>query len=76
MFQKRSSRRGQRDAANAADHERDADFVFQVPDLPAERGLRGVQPPLGRDRQAAFLSDCDEVAKVAKLHTASHAHQV
>ena len=76
MFQKRSSRRGQLDAANAADHERDADFVFQVPDLPAERGLRGVQPPFGRDRQAALLGDRDEVAKVAKLHPVFHAHQV
>jgi hypothetical protein len=35
-----------------------------------------MQPPFGRKRQAAFVGDCDEVAKVAKLHPASHAHQV
>jgi hypothetical protein len=36
VFQERPSRGGQLDAANASDHEWDANFVFQVPDLPAE----------------------------------------
>src|SRR6202043_3215737 len=55
---------GQLDAAHAAADQLDADFVFELADLPAERGLRRVQPFLGRERQAAFFGDRDEKAKM------------
>ena len=41
-----------------------ADLVFEIADLAAERRLRRVQPFLGRERQAALLGDRDEIAKV------------
>ncbi len=37
-----------------------ADFLFQRPDLNAERRLRNVQP-LGGARKAQFLGDCDKI---------------
>ena len=55
---------GQFDAVHAAAHQLNADLVFEIADLPAERRLRGVQPFLGRERQAAFLGDRNEIAKV------------
>ncbi len=61
---------GERDAVDAARQERNADFIFEIADLPAQRRLRGVQPLLGGDREAALLGDRDEIAKVAQLHNA------
>ena len=55
---------GQLDAAHAAAHQLNADLVFEIADLPAEGRLRGVQPFLGRERQAALFGDRDEIAKV------------
>ena len=65
----------QLDAVHAARQERNADFIFEIADLPAQRRLRGVQPLLGGDREAALLGDRDEIAKVAQLHRLSHAFQ-
>jgi hypothetical protein len=31
--------------------------------------LGGVQPPLGSIRKATLLSDCNEIAQMAKLHS-------
>jgi hypothetical protein len=42
----------------------DADLIFEIPDLATEGRLRRVQAFLGRERQAALLGDCDEIAKV------------
>jgi hypothetical protein len=55
---------GQLDAVHAAAHQLNADLVFEIADLPAQRRLRGVQPLLRRQRQAALLGDRDEIAKV------------
>ena len=55
---------GQFDAVHAAAHQLDADLVFEIADLAAEGRLRGVQPFLGRQRQAALFGDRDEIAKV------------
>jgi hypothetical protein len=38
--------------------------------------LRRVQPPLGRNRQAAFLRDGDEITKMSQLHDSAHAYEV
>ncbi len=55
-------------AAHAAPHQQDADLIFEVAHLAAERRLRRVQPLLGRDRQAPFVGDSDEIAKMSELH--------
>ena len=73
MVEKGLARGGQFDAVHAAAQQLDADLVFEIADLPAERRLRRVQPFLGRERQAAFLGDGDEIAKVPQLHSAFHA---
>ena len=55
---------GQFDTVHASIHQRNADLVFEIADLAAERRLRRVQPFLSRERQAALLGDRDEIAKV------------
>ena len=67
------ARRGEFDAARAADEQRRADLVFEITDLAAQRGLSGVQPLLRRQRQAAGFGDGDEIAKMTQLHDGSHA---
>ncbi len=56
------------DPAHAAQHQRDPDLIFEVAHLTAERRLRGMQPLLSRDRQAALFGDRDEIAKMPELH--------
>jgi len=41
--------------------------MFQIPYLPAERRLGGVQAPLGGDSRAAFLRHGNEIAEVTKF---------
>jgi hypothetical protein len=45
-------------------HQRNADLVFEIADLPAQRWLRRVQLFRSRDRQASGLGDRDEITKV------------
>ena len=45
-------------AANRYADQADTDFPS------TDGGLRGVQPPLGRERKAAFLGDGNEIAQV------------
>jgi hypothetical protein len=40
-------------------------------DLTAGRGLSRVQSPLGADRQAALLGDCDEIARKSRSGASS-----
>ena len=68
MIEKGPPRRGQLDPARTAGQELGPDLVLQIPDLPAERGLRGVQPPRGRIRQAPLLGDGDELAQMPQFH--------
>jgi hypothetical protein len=56
---------GQLDAVHATAHELNADLIFEIADLSAQRRLRRVQLFLGRDCQAARLRDRDEVTKVS-----------
>jgi hypothetical protein len=55
-----------------------ADFLFEIPDLPAERWLGSVQLLLGGNRQTAGIGHGDEVAEMPELHTQpppmSHRH--
>jgi hypothetical protein len=45
-----------------------ADLQLQVSDLPAQGWLRCVKPPLGRQREAAFLSHRNEIAQMTQLY--------
>src|SRR6266446_5638299 len=68
MFQKSLAGRRQFNAVSAASHQLNADFLFEIPDLPAERWLRSVELLLGGNGQAACISHGDEVAEVPELH--------
>src|SRR5437762_1839020 len=48
--------------------ERNAKFIFEIADLPAQWWLRDVQSGR-RARNALFFSDGDEVAQMAEFHT-------
>jgi 3-oxoacyl-[acyl-carrier protein] reductase len=63
---------GELDTACAPDHELGADLVLQIPHLAAQRRLRRVQSPLGRNRQAPFLGD----AVAADLSAPDGAHKL
>jgi hypothetical protein len=68
VVEKHAAGRGQLDPARAAGHQHGADLHLQVMNLAAYGGLRGVQPALGRQRDAALLGDRHEVAQVPQLH--------
>src|SRR4051812_33289258 len=68
MIEKGAAGCGELDAACTALQQLDADLELQIADLPAQRWLRRVQPPLGRMGEAALLGHGNEIAKVAKLH--------
>lgn len=59
---------GQFDTMHTTGHQGRAHLVFEIPDLPAERWLCGMQSLFGGNRQAAFLRNCDEVAKMSEFH--------
>ena len=65
MIEKRAPGGGQFDAVDAAAHQLNADLIFEIADLAAERRLRRVQLFRGRDCQATSLRDSDEIAKVS-----------
>jgi hypothetical protein len=64
MVQKGPTRGRQFDAMHAAHHQLNADLVFEIADLPAQRRLRGVQPFSSRKCQAALFGDRDKITKV------------
>jgi len=57
MIEKGTAGCGQRDAAGDALQQWDTDFEFEVADVPAQRWLRGMEPPLRGIGQAAFLGN-------------------
>jgi hypothetical protein len=64
VIEKGSASRRQLDAPNAANEKLSPDFSLQIVQLPTERRLRGVQPPLRGKRDAALLGDGNEVAQM------------
>src|SRR6266481_3194690 len=54
---------------SAAMDQRNADFLFEIPNLPAERWLGSVQFLLGGNGQTAGIGHGDEVAEMPELHT-------
>ena len=69
VVEKGLARGGQLDAVNAARQQLGPDPVLQIANLPAQRGLRGVEPVLGGGREAAFLDHGHEITQVPQLHT-------
>jgi hypothetical protein len=45
-----------------------ADFQFEIANLSAQRWLGGVQSPFGGIREAALLSDGNEITQMTKFH--------
>ena len=68
MFQKSLAGRGQLNAVSAAGDQLNADFLFEIADLPAERWLGSVELLLGGNGQTACISHGDEVAEMPELH--------
>jgi hypothetical protein len=64
MVEKGPTGGSQFDAVHAACHQLNADLVFEIADLPAQRRPRGVQAFFSRERQAARFGDRDKIAKV------------
>jgi hypothetical protein len=49
-------------------HQRNANFLFEVPNLPAERRLGRVQLLLGRNGQTTGIGNGNEVAEMPEFH--------
>src|SRR6185295_9475687 len=69
VVEKGLARSGQLDAMNAARQQLGADLVLQIANLPAQRGLGGVEPALGGDREAAFLDHRHEITQMPQFHS-------
>jgi len=54
----------QLNTVRATMHQLNADFLFEVADLPAERWLGGVQLLLGGNGQTAGIGHGDEIAEM------------
>jgi hypothetical protein len=50
-------------------HQRNADLLFEIPDLPAQRRLGSVQLLFGRNGQTAGIGHGNEVAEMPELHS-------
>jgi hypothetical protein len=68
MIQKSFAGRRQLNTVRATIHQLNADFLFEIPDLPAERWLGSVELLLGGNGQTACISHRDEVAEMPELH--------
>ncbi len=68
VIEKSPAGRGELHPADTALKKLGADLQFQIADLSAERGLRSVQPFLGREIKAAFFGDGNEIAEMSELH--------
>jgi len=72
VVEKDLARSGQLHAAGTAAQQFDPDLVFQIPNLPAQRRLRSVQPSFGRDGETALLGNRNEVAKMPQFDAGIH----
>jgi hypothetical protein len=68
MAQKSLAGRRQLDTLSAAIDQLNADLLFEIADLPAERWLGSMELLFGSNRQTACVSYGDEVAEMPKLH--------
>jgi hypothetical protein len=68
MVEKDATSGGQFNTAHAAAHQLNADLVFKIADLSAQRRLRGVQSFFSRERQTALFGDRNKITKVPQFH--------
>ena len=68
MLEKYPPGRSERYAPSLALQQLYADLQFEIANLSAQRRLGGVQSPLGGIREAALLSDCNEITQMTKFH--------
>jgi hypothetical protein len=71
VVEKGTASSSQLHATRATTQQLDPNLILQIADLPAQRRLRSMQAPFGRQRQAARLGDRDEVSKMTQLHSSS-----
>jgi hypothetical protein len=72
MVEKGFSRRRQLNTVGAALYQRNADFLFEIPDLPAERRLGSVQLLLGSNGQTTGIGYGNEVPEMPQFHFNPH----
>ena len=75
MVEKCPARGGEFNAAGAALQKLCTHLMFEIPDLPAERGLRRVQIVSAASLRLPYFSDGDEVAKMSELHRRAYTSQ-
>ena len=68
MVEKSFSGLRQLNTVSATMHQRNADFLFEIPDLPTERWLGSVQLLLGGNGQTAGIGHGDEVTEMPEFH--------
>ena len=69
MVEKGFSGRRQLNTVSTAMYQLNADLLFEIPDLPAERRLGSVELLLGCDGQTAGISHGNEVAEMPEFHS-------
>ena len=69
MVEKGFSGGRQLDTVSAAIYQLNADFLFEIPDLPAERWLGCVKLLFGGNGQTAGICHGDEVAEMPEFHS-------
>jgi len=72
LLHEHAARFGELHLSLGAMEELDAEFLFELPDLMAERRLAEMQP-LGGAAEVQRLGQRDDVAKVAQLHPGGEA---
>jgi hypothetical protein len=72
MVEKGLSGRRQLNTVGAAMYQLNADFLFEIPDLPTERWLGRVQLLFSGDRQTAGIGHGNEVAEMPEFHSNPH----
>lgn len=75
MVEKGPTGGSQFNAVHATCHQLNADLVFEIADLPAQRRLRGVQSFFGGERQTTLFGNRDEITKVPQFHFGIHISQ-
>jgi len=65
---------GQLDCVIAAPENREADFVFELADLPTERRLRHVQP-IRRPAEVQLVCNRQQIPEMSELHAMPHGYR-
>ena len=72
MVEKGFSGRRQLNTVSTAMYQRNADLLFEIPDLSAERWLGSVQFLFGSNGQTTGIGHGNEVSEMPKFHSNPH----